>query len=112
MKLKKVLPSLREKKRYIVFELIANNNLGYNVVKNSIKQAISGLIGEFGIANADLRFLNEWKNNKGVMAVNRGYVDEARAGISLVKSINNVDVIMRTVGISGILKKAEENFFK
>ncbi|MEW6062808.1 MAG: Rpp14/Pop5 family protein [Nanoarchaeota archaeon] len=111
MKLKRLLPSLRDKKRYIVFELIAKGGLDYNMAKKGIKESISWLIGELGMAKAGLRFLDEWKNNKGIITVNRSYVDETRVGMSLVKNISNIDVIVRTVGVSGILKKAKARFF-
>ena len=50
------------------------------------------------------------KTQKGLIRVNNKYVDELKASLSLVSKINNKDVLVRTLGVSGILKKAENKY--
>jgi ribonuclease P/MRP protein subunit POP5 len=101
---------LREKKRYLVFEVVAKHNLNFDEVRKALNSALLQFLGELGYARAGVMMLDDWKNNKGVMKVNNKQVDNVRAGLALIKKVGNETVIVRTVGISGILKKARGKF--
>lgn len=101
---------MREKKRYIVFEVIADKKLSFSNVAEKIFQQNLEFLGELGCARSGLMVLDEWKQNKGILKVNNKYLNETRAALALIKEINNQKVIVKTVGVSGILKKAKEKF--
>jgi ribonuclease P/MRP protein subunit POP5 len=108
--MKPVLPSLREKKRYVVFEIISKNNIN-NFPEKEIKNAFLQLFGEVNLGKSGLIFLkNKWKDNKGVIRVNNKHVDELKASLCMVKKINNKQATVKSVGVSGTLKKAELKF--
>lgn len=44
--------------------------------------------------------------------MNHKHVDELKSSLSFVKEINNKQAIIKTIGVSGILKKAENNYLK
>jgi len=106
MKEKPILASLREKKRYLVFEVVSDKDLRLNEVNTSICDELLRFLGEFGCAKAGIIILNEWKNNKGVMKVGHKFVDEVRSALTLIKEINGNNVIIKTISSSGILNKA------
>tara|TARA_Y100000310_G_C20673841_1_gene811738 strand:- start:118 stop:468 length:351 start_codon:yes stop_codon:yes gene_type:complete len=111
-KLKPLLPSLREKKRYLVFEILSKNKINKfeDVSKAFWDQALS-FLGNLGIARAGFWILaDKYDSNKqtGIMKVNHKNVDEARAVLSLVQTINNQPVIMRSLGVTGILNKTKK----
>ena len=57
-KLKPILPSLREKKRYIVFEAISNEKISnINSVSNAIFNCSQQFLGNLGVAKAGIMVL-------------------------------------------------------
>ena len=108
--MKPILPSLREKKRYVVFEIISKNNIE-TFPEKEIKNAFLQLFGEVTLGKAGLIFLkNKWKDNRGIIRVNNKHVDELKASFCMIKKINNKQATVKSVGVSGTLKKAELKF--
>ena len=113
-KIKPLMPSLREKKRYIVFEIISENPVN-NVAKvsNAITDACIEYVGQSGMAKAGLLFLSDKYDNKkqrGIIRVSNKMVGEIKKGLCFVKEIDNNKVMIKSVGVSGILKKAYNNY--
>ena len=108
--MKPLLPSLREKKRYVVFEVLTKKNIT-NFPEKEIKQAFLQLFGEFGLGEAGLIFLqNKYKNNKGIIKVNHKNIDKLKASFCIITKINNQKATVKSVGVSGTLKKAQEKY--
>ena len=115
-KLKPILPSLREKKRYLVFEVISREKLNdFNTVSNAIYHYSLQFLGQLGTARAGIIVLNnKWEpaNQRGIIKVGHRHVDELKAALALADKIDDKEVIFRSLGVSGILRKAENNFMK
>ncbi len=113
-KIKPLLPSLREKKRYLAFEIISKAKIKRSdSVFKAITASAVGFMGELGCSKAGIKTLNDrWDegSQKGVLRVSSKYVDATRTAISLVRQIDDNEVIVRTIGVSGILKKATQKF--
>lgn len=109
-----LLPSLREKKRYVVFEIISKKKIkSFNVVGEEIWKSCLRFLGEYGCANANIKVLSEkWdaKKQKGIIRINNKHVNELKLALMLIKKIEDEDVIVRVVGVSGILKKTRRFF--
>jgi ribonuclease P/MRP protein subunit POP5 len=104
-------PSLREKKRYIVFEIISEKQFNADDAKYSIIGACKHFLGEFGSAKANIYFVKtEYKDNKGIIRVANKMTNDVIAALVLVTDIKGTPVIFHTLGISGILKKAKNKF--
>ena len=101
MKLKALLPTMREKKRYIAFEA-----LGKNVSQKAAHQAISSelqrFLGEFGMAKAGVILLKDWVNGRGVLRVANSEVDTVKSAVMLAKG---KDFMFKTIAVSGSLDK-------
>lgn len=115
-RLKPVLPSLKEKKRYLVFEIISKKK-----IKSIIKlpelflKTVKNFIGELGAAGMGFRFLKENYSitaQRGVIRVNHNYVNELKSSLALIKEIEHQPVIVRSVGVSGVLKKTKQKYLK
>jgi len=106
--LKSLLPTLRERKRYLVFELIMEGQIkDFKAVKDEIIYSASSLIGDLGLSRANIRFIDEkTRENKGMIMVNHDFLDHLRASLALIRSINGVPAIVRSLGASGTIKKA------
>lgn len=112
-RLKPILPSLREKKRYLAFEVISSRIYDYNSIAGAIHNSLLQLVGELGAGKAGIMFLEDKFNQelqRGLIKVNHKYIDHLRASLALIKGINDEEVIVKSVGVSGILKKAEKRY--
>jgi len=85
---KKLKPSLRENKRYLLLETKAS--------KEEIEQAILDYVGALGLAKAGLVFVRE-----NVIAVNREKVNEVRAALCIFHKL------IKVVRVSGTIKGLE-----
>lgn len=110
--IKPVLPSLREKKRYIVFEIKAEKPLRFEEVEKELKQKMLQFLGELGYAKAGVIMMDYWENNQGIVRTDTKNVDNVKTALALVKNIGDSEVIIKTIGVSGILKKAKSKFIK
>ena len=109
IKIKTLSPTLREKKRYLVYEIISNKKFMFNDVKNSIDAGNIKFLGELGLAKAGIIHLEEaYNNNKGILRINNKYINEIKMSLSLIKSINNDKVIIKTLYLSGMLNKSKK----
>lgn len=115
-KLKSLMPSLKEKKRFIVFEIISNNQIkDFKKVYQAIWQKSNEFLGKFETAKAGLWLLGDkWseKKQKGILKINNKYVDKVKAVFTMITDIEKQKIIIRSIGVSGILNKAEQKFMR
>ena len=105
----RLLPSLRQKKRYVVVEVLSDQKFSYTEIKDSIEQALATFWGEFGKAKANLLFLKEQFNypqQRFMLKVHHLFTDELKAALTLSKKIKNTSIILRSVITSGTIKTA------
>jgi RNase P/RNase MRP subunit POP5 len=107
--IKALLPSLKERKRYLVFEIISKNEISdFMAVKDEITASMASLIGDLGMAKANVRFIDEkTKANKGLIMLNHDFVGQLRASLALIRTIKGIPAIARSIGVSGMIDKAE-----
>ena len=112
--MKRILPSLRQKKRYLVFEIVSNRKISsFEAVSNAIWQKALALLGETNAAKAGVWILKEKfdpKLQRGIIKVNNLYVAHLKSVLLMVEKIGNQKAVLRSVGVSGILKKAENKY--
>ncbi len=110
MKGKPLLPSMKQKKRYVVFEILSKDKLTYRDVKKGIKDVLMSFLGELGYGKAGIMFIDKYKFPYGLIKVNHKFVNELKAGLALVKTISGKKVIVKSVKTSGIIKKLSKYF--
>ncbi len=114
LKMKAFMPSLREKKRYLAFEIISKSKVtDITKITKTIFSHTGKYLGELGMAKAGLQVLQDKFDNKkqrGLIRVNHLSLDPLRTALAYIQSIDGVPVIVRSVGASGILKKAYTNY--
>lgn len=108
-KTKGLRSSLREKKRYVVYECVAEKKLSAQAIREEIKRKMLSWLGEYGYGSAGIMFVKD-QGNKGVIRVNTQYVDQAKTALSLIKEISGTPVIIKSIGVSGIINKAIAKF--
>lgn len=108
----KLKPSLKQKKRYVLFEIQAAKLFSLQEVDEAIEASLLRFLGELGMAKASPMLVKEkWSDKKQrfVLKVNHNYVDELKSAIILNKKIKNTPVLIRSIVTSGTLKKISSN---
>lgn len=109
MKQKLLKPSLREKKRYLVYEILSEGNIGYKELKEEIAEKFKEYFGNFTLSKANLDFV-EFQKNRGIIKLNNKYLDYLRASFCFVRKINKEGVLLRSLGVSGMINKSRSKF--
>jgi len=91
--MKAILPSLKEKKRYIVFE----TEKTMKAIDNIIKSACLKFLGTYGCSKAGIQVLKT-SNKKTIIRVNNKYVDHIKTALAL-------NTKGKCTAVSGVLKK-------
>lgn len=103
----KIIPSLRQKKRYILFSIVSDKTFSVSEIRSAVEDSIQSYFGILGKSKASPIFLSErCQDNQFVLKINHQYVDEAKAAVILIKKIKNEPIIIRSIITSGSLKKA------
>jgi ribonuclease P/MRP protein subunit POP5 len=104
-------PTLRERNRYIAFELVCDSAVSRGEVVKAVWNALLQFLGELGASKTSL-WVMDWNEEKkqGVLKVNHLSVDEVRAALTLMKGFNGKHAVFRTLGVSGSVKKTKEKF--
>lgn len=112
LKIKPLQPTLREKKRYIVYQVDSESKINMYEVQNELINQLHQLLGVFQSGEAGIMPLKfDDKISRGIIRVNHKSVDLIKSCFVMIKSIKDVPVCIRTIGVSGIMKKAKENYF-
>ena len=105
----KLLPSLKQKKRYIVFEIVTEEKFSFAEIKEEVEHNLLLFFGQLGLAKAVPVLLKEkfnFEKQRLVIKVNHKYVEELKAALTLSKSIKKKPIIIKSIITSGTLKKA------
>jgi ribonuclease P/MRP protein subunit POP5 len=104
-------PTLKERKRYILFKIHSDNILKKEIVAKQCTEACLRFLGEFGCAEAGVQFLPEtWdqKEQTGIIRTGHKWVDKTKSALALIKEINGKKVTVSTILTSGSLNKLKK----
>ena len=108
--MKPLLPTLREKKRYIAYEVLSDKAVSAAGTSAAITRAVKRLMGELQAGKASPQLLSQREGQRGIMKVNREYVNHIRAAFTLITAIDGTPAMVRSTGVSGMLNKTEKRF--
>jgi ribonuclease P/MRP protein subunit POP5 len=105
---KPLLPSLRERKRYLAFTVLSKRTHPAASVSTAILASCHRMLGELECARAGIQFMTKkYQHCKGIIRVSHTYTDKLKACLVFVDQIDSEPVIVRSLGLSGMLNKAE-----
>lgn len=106
------MPSLRERKRYLAFEIISEAPIEeFNEFSEAFWTKSLEFLGELGCADAGFILIHEKYNKglqRGVIRVNNKHLNKLRATLALIENIDNKKSIVRSIAVSGMLNKAAQ----
>ena len=101
----KLSSALKPKKRYLVFEVMAEKKFSMLDIEKVVFGALLTFLGELGVSRATPLFV-KGKNQKFVLKVNNKFVKEVISAVILIKNIKNTKVIVKSLIATGTIKKA------
>jgi ribonuclease P/MRP protein subunit POP5 len=93
----------REKKRYILFELVSEETFKREEIVTGIWNSCLEFLGELGASRTSL-WVHDFEDEEGIVSCNTRSVDEIIMCLSLVKEIETKRVTVRVKGVSGTIK--------
>jgi RNase P/RNase MRP subunit POP5 len=112
MKRLKSTPTLRAKKRYIVFKVHSEGEMqDFLNIRGAIWNSLESWLGEAGLAKAGVRIINNlWDGRKqvGFLQCSPRYVDQVKVALALVHQIGDQRVIIQVLRVSGTIKSGKE----
>jgi ribonuclease P/MRP protein subunit POP5 len=109
--LKRLLPSLRVKKRYLAFELICEGPANRNDLIKEVISSASALLGDVVASECDIKVLG-FEDCKGIIQCAHTRLKETRASLAALTRINGRRATLHILGISGTIKRATEKFLQ
>lgn len=105
--------SLREKQRYIIFELLSEEQHELGAVVGAVWDTTLDLLGEKGAAEAQpwvLKDMFDEDAQKGGIRVHKDMVEEVRAALALITKINGTSTTVHVLGVTGTMDSAERKY--
>ena len=107
--LKTLPPTLREKKRYIAFKILYDDELSEGEVVNLIRRAVLEYYGIWGTSKAN-PWLVYYDFPYGILRCQRENVDYVKASLILVREFKGKPINIICLGVSGTIRKAKIKF--
>lgn len=109
--MKRLLPSLRAKKRYLAFELISEEPASRNDIVREVISCASSLLGDITTSDCDIKVLG-FEDGKGILQCSHTRVKETRAALATLTRIHGKRATLHVLGASGTVKRATEKFLQ
>ena len=109
--MKRLLPSLRLKKRYLAFELICEVPANRNDLIKEVMSSASALLGDVVASECDIKVLG-FEDWKGIIQCSHTKVKETRASLAALTRINGKRATLHILGTSGTIKRVTEKFLQ
>ena len=109
---RRLLPSKRPKKRYIAFQIVAEEKFDINQIIKHIQASFKQRIGEEAMQKSNFYFFKNRfniKNRAGLIRTTPKYQKEMVDMINNVK-MGNINLKFKTLGVSGTINKAYSKY--
>jgi len=106
-KLKILMPTLREKERYISFRVLSDEMITYSDLEAAVWNTFLDFYGEFGVSKLSMwliKNLYDEQNQIGVVRCNNKSVAAVVAGLGLINRLGDIRVVFKILSISGTIK--------
>jgi len=108
-----IKPTMREKKRYVLFALESEAPLNEETVKRGTYAALISFLGEYGASLASPKFIGyRASDNLGVLRCDHEEVEKVKAALALCRTIDGKKVAFRLKKVSGTILSLNSGFEK
>ncbi len=101
--------TMRDRKRYIAFEVYSDKNIDENSMRKALNQGILDFIGIKGSADASYQFIeyNE-KSKKGRIKCNHYGLENIKQSLTAIGEISFNKAFVHIIKIAGTVKKTRD----
>jgi ribonuclease P/MRP protein subunit POP5 len=102
--MKVISPTLKERKRYILFKIHSDKKIDKEIALRQCTEACLRFLGEYGCAEAGVQMLPEtWDKEAqtGIIKTSHKWVDQTKSAIMLIKEIDGQKTTVSTLLTSG-----------
>ena len=106
-RLKILLPSLREKERYISFQVISEEPIVYDDLEQALLNTLIDFYGEYGFSKLSfwiVKNLYDPEKQFGVIKCNNKSVQKVIAGLGLISRLGEARVTIKILKVSGTIR--------
>lgn len=106
-KLKPLQPTLRVKKRFLLFEIESDKKFTFTEISENIVSEILLLMGAIDFGKAGIWILRDkfdYEKQRGIIKVSTKFKDKLLGCLLLIQKIENVDIKIKIVNVSGSIK--------
>jgi RNase P/RNase MRP subunit POP5 len=117
MKKLKLSPTLRERKRYIHFQIISEKGeeFAYSDLESAIWNTILDFLGEEGVSKTSvwlIKDLWDYKKQTGILRCNHKSVQDVLSSLGLIDRLGDNRITFKILRISGTIKSIKSNTSK
>ena len=91
----------------MTYEVVSQMKCKREDIKKAVQEAVETFLGIYSCAKAGIMFV-ENDHKTGIIQVEPKYVDQVKTALSLIKEINKKQAIIKTIRVSGMIKKAKK----
>lgn len=102
-------PTLRERKRYLAFELISQAPVRREDLIREIFSSAGSLLGDVGSSECAIRLL-AFEDSKGVIRCAYDRTVNTRAVLACITDVKGTKVIIHVLGVSGTVMGATKKY--
>ncbi|KXS40490.1 ribonuclease P [Methanolobus zinderi] len=102
-------PTLRDGRRYLAFELIAEGPVKRDDLIREIFSAAGSLLGDVGASECAIRLL-AFEDMKGVVRCSPERTSNTRAVLATIRDVRGTRVLFHVLGISGTVRAATKKY--
>lgn len=107
----KTIPTLRDKRRYIAFEVMSEQRISRDNLFDEVLNSTHSLFGDAGSSEINFSLIS-FDGRYGIIRCQRIMTMKARASLACVTRINGGRISILVLGISGTIKGATEKFIQ
>jgi ribonuclease P/MRP protein subunit POP5 len=101
-------PTLKEKKRYVLFEVVSDRKFGKEDVKKAVSSVLHENLGNMGLADAEFAFIDfDEVTQKGILRCKNKRLGEIRAALAILSEINLYKAFLYIRAVTGSIKKTK-----
>ncbi len=113
-KLKILIPTLRERERYIAFQIISEGEISYSDLEAAFWNIALDFLGEYGLSKTSVWLIKNLYNEEkqiGVVRCNHKSVPQVITCLGLISRLGDSRVVFKILKVSGTIKglKLKEN---
>jgi len=111
--MKHLKPTLREKNRYVAFELLSDRRFSRDEVVKAIWNSLLRFLGEIVVGEMGV-WVMDWseERQRGILKTRHTSVKDLRLGLSMLSKVGDSKASVHVFGVSGTLRKARERYIQ